>query len=543
MIAIVSVQPAAIHEVQTILLLLLGFVILFALLARWLKTPYPIVLVIAGLLLGFVPVIPDVVLDPDIIFLVVLPPLLYSAAWNTPWREFRANLVNVSMLAFGLVGFTVLGVSLLAPRVLTGFDWRLGFVLGAVVATTDAIAATSIGKRIGLPHSVIDVLEGESLLNDATGLLALEFGISIVVYGQTPTVGAGLLRLLWLTVGGLGVGVVIGYLVDRFERRVEYGAIEIVLSLLIPYATYTAAEAVQASGVLAVVACGLYLSRGSAEFFSPKVRLQATAVWSALSFALNGLTFILIGLQLPVIVHAIQGKSISRLILDGAILSALLILLRLLWVFPGAYIANRVRRHLLHEDVRILPPRQTFVIGWTGMRGVIALAAALSLPTSLNGGAAFPQRNTIVFLTFCVILVTLVLQGLSLPSIIRFLGLAEAGGSDAEENYARRTVLEAALGYLYAAREKDSAQRRRAYDHLAIHYEKKLDELRNRNEDNSDGSPSELGLEREIAQKLLKVERETAVGLRNRGAINDEVLRRLELELDLTEARTELPRP
>ncbi|MDQ2710940.1 MAG: cation:proton antiporter [Acidobacteriota bacterium] len=386
-------QTAGIHEVQTVFLLLLSFVIIFALLARRLNTPYPIVLVIAGLLLGFVPGIPTVTLDPDIIFLVVLPPLLYSAAWNTSWREFRYNLINVSMLAFGLVGFTVLGVTLAAPRVLNGFDWRLGFVLGAVVATTDAIAATSIAKRIGLPHGIVDILEGESLLNDATGLLALEFGLSIVEHGQTPSIASGLSRLVWLTVGGLAVGIVIGYLVDLFERHVEYSSIEIILSLLVPYATYLAADAINSSGVLAVVACGLFLSRRSAEFFSPKVRLQSTAVWSSLSFALNGLTFILIGLQLPSIRAGIKGQKLSGLLIDGAVFSGLLILLRLLWVFPGTYIANALRKRTQPGKVAPYSRRQVFVVGWTGMRGVIALAAALSLPVTLADGTPF--RNGI----------------------------------------------------------------------------------------------------------------------------------------------------
>ena len=273
---------SGIHAVQLILLLLLLFVVVFSTLARRLKTPYPIVLVVAGLLLGFVPGIPKITLDPDVIFFVVLPPLLYSAAWNTSWRDFRHNFVSIASLAIGLVAFTVFGVAAAASWLIVGFDWRVGFVLGAVVATTDSIAATSIAKRIGLPKRIVDVLEGESLVNDATGLLALEFATAMVVYGQTPTISYAIARLAYLIASGIAVGLILGRIVEWFEHRIDDGPIEIALSLFVPYAAYLAGEAVHGSGVLAVVAGGLYLSRRSSRFFSPSVRLQAGAVWNSL---------------------------------------------------------------------------------------------------------------------------------------------------------------------------------------------------------------------------------------------------------------------
>ncbi|MDE3181095.1 MAG: cation:proton antiporter, partial [Acidobacteriota bacterium] len=285
-------QGGDVHAVEILFLLLLLFVAAFGALARKLKTPYPIVLVIAGLLLSFVPGIPRFKLNPQIVFFVVLPPLLYSAAWLTSWREFRRNLVTILFLAFGLVGFTVYGVAETAHWFLSGFDWRLGFVLGAVVATTDAIAATSIAKRIGLPQRIADVLEGESLVNDATGLLALEFAIALLVRGETPSVGAGLARLIFVIVVGIAIGLLVGAGVHWLEPRIDDGPIEITISILVPYAGYLAAEAVHASGVLAVVVCGLYLSHRSADLFSPSVRIQAYAVWNALTFVLNGLVFV-----------------------------------------------------------------------------------------------------------------------------------------------------------------------------------------------------------------------------------------------------------
>src|ERR1041385_2137513 len=256
-------QGSGIQSIEIVLLLLLLFVAGFTALARLLQTPYPIVLVLAGLALSLVPGIPRVTLNPDLIFLVVLPPLLFSAAWLTSWRDFVHNLVGISSLAFGLVGFTVLGVAGAAHVAFPGFDWRLGVVLGAVIATTDAIAAASIAKRVGLPQRVVEVLEGESLLNDATGLLALEFGLAIVVAGQTPTVTSGFLRLAYLTAAGIAVGLLIGALIHWVEHHIDDGPIEITISLMVPYAAYLAAEFIHASGVLAVVACGLYLGRGS----------------------------------------------------------------------------------------------------------------------------------------------------------------------------------------------------------------------------------------------------------------------------------------
>src|SRR6185312_3352014 len=360
-----------VEAVELVFLLLLLFVVAFGALARKLKVPYPIILVIAGALLGFVPGIPPITLNPDIVFFVLLPPLIYSAAWLTSWREFSYNLVSILLLAFGLVAFTVFGIAASAKWLFSGFDWKLGFVLGAVVAPTDALAATSIANRIGLPKRIVDILEGESLVNDASGLLALEFGIAMVVNNQIPSVSSGLVRLVYLTLAGLLVGLVTGWIVNRFERRIDHGPIEIAISILVPYIAYLGAEAIHASGVLAVVACGLYLSRRSSEFFSPGVRLQVWSVWEALTFILNGLVFVMIGLQLPYVLAGIHGISLGTLALYGALFSALLIALRMIWMFPAANLAHWIRTRLLHQNVQRAPATGILIVGWTGMRGVI----------------------------------------------------------------------------------------------------------------------------------------------------------------------------
>jgi CPA1 family monovalent cation:H+ antiporter len=528
-------------EVELVFLLLLLFVVVFAWLARKLETPYPIVLVIAGLLLGFVPEIPKITLNPEIVFLVVLPPLLYAAAWVTPWREFKFNLVSICMLAFGLVGFTVFGVAHTSHWVFAGFDLRLGFVLGAVVATTDAIAATSIAKKIGLPKRIVDILEGESLINDATGLLALEFAIAMVVEGRAPTVTQGIFRLAYLTGAGLALGYVLALIAEWFEDQIDDGPIEIILSILIPYGTYLAAEAIHASGVLAVVVCGLYLSNKSSHFFSPSVRMQVWAVWDAFTFILNGLVFVLIGLQLPFVLAGIREYSLRQLILYGALFSSVVILLRMVWMFPGTRIANLIRRKVLHQDVAIPSARQIFVVGWTGMRGVVALAAAISLPEKLANGADFPQRNLIIFLTFSVILVTLVLQGLTLPPLIRALGLAEAATPDTEEDDARREMMEAALRRLRSERERDDERFGDVYEEIEERYRHRLGALANRDNDSDHlESAAHVARYKDLMEQLMRIERRTAVGLRNQGRLNDEALRRIEHELDLSEMRLSL---
>jgi CPA1 family monovalent cation:H+ antiporter len=522
-----------VQAVELVFLLLLLFVIAFGALAGRLKIPYPIVMVIGGGLLALIPGIPQIKLNPDVVFFIFLPPLLNIAAWTISWREFANNLVNTFFLAFGLVFFTVLGVAWAAPHLFPGFDWKAGLVLGAVVAPTDTIAATSIAQRIGLPKRISDILEGESLVNDATGLLALEFGIAILVHNQTPTVTEGVLRLIYLTVGGLSVGLLIGWITYHIERRIDHAPLEIALSVLVPYAAYLAADAIRSSGVLAVVSSGIYLSRRSSEFFSPSVRLQMWAFWEAFTFILNGLVFVLIGFQLRPVVAALGNLRASALITYGVLFSLLLIALRLVWVFPAARVAYLIRTRFLHHKLPKPPSRGVLVTGWTGMRGVIALAAAISLPQTLVNGAPFTQRNLVIFLAFSVILVTLVFQGLTLPLFIRGLGLANVASKNLEEEEARQQIIEIALAYLEEARSKDD-KFEEMYTDLIGHYQQRLNVAISECDD-ADVSQRHHRLT-DISSQLLRLERQTAVRLRNEGRINDETLREIERDLDLREA-------
>jgi len=530
----------SLHAVETVILLLLVLVAAFAAMARRFKVPYPIVLVLAGLAISFVPRMPRVPLNPNIVFVIFLPPLLYASAWTMSWREFRRNAVVIGLLAVGLVGFTVWGIAEFSDRFITALDWKAGFLLGAVVSTTDAIAATSIAKTLGLPRRIVDILEGESLLNDATGLLALEIGLAIMVRGEMPTVGGGVVRLVYLVVAGLVIGLLIGVVVGWLERFIDDGPVELVVSLVVPYAAYLAGERAHASGVLAVVACGLYMSRKSTQFFSASVRLQVNGAWEALVFMLNGLVFVLIGLQLPYVLAGIHGRyGTGTLIFYGAVFSAVLISLRMVWVFPAVKIASFVERRLMgHKDEVELRPREVFVVGWTGMRGVLALAAAISVPEVLWNGQPFEARNLIVFLAFCVILVTLVLQGLTLPALIRGLGLSGATGMEPEEKEARRIVLKAAIRHLEEGRKAGGPASAHLFDDMVHRYRHKLALVGGGTEENVGEVDREAYSRlRTIAEGTLQAERRTLIGLRDRGRISDDVLRTMERELDLAESQ------
>lgn len=527
----------SLHAVEAVILLLLVLIAVFAVMARRMRAPYPIVLVLAGLIISFFPRIPRIPLDPDVVFVIFLPPLLYASAWQMPWREFKRNVVTIGLLVFGLVGFTVWGVAEFSDRFITALDWKAGFLLGAVVSTTDAIAASSIAKKIGLPRRIVDILEGESLLNDATGLLALEIGIAIIARGEVPTLGSGLARLAYLVLGGIGIGLLIGVIVGWLEQFIDDGPIELVVSLVVPYAAYLTAEHAKASGVLAVVACGIYLSRKSASLFSPAVRLQIVGAWDALTFILNGIVFVLIGLQLPYVLAGIHGRyGIGTLVLYGVVFSVVLIALRMVWVFPSIRAAQFVERRWLGHTDTDLGPRELFVVGWTGMRGVIALAAAISVP-EMAANQQFMARNLIVFLTFCVILVTLVLQGLTLPVLIRALGLSGASGMNTEEKEARLRSLEAAVARLESQRRQSEPELEHVYDDLLHRYRHRLAAAGGDGGDcNGLGHETYMQL-RAISTDALQTERRTLIGLRDQGKIGDDTLRRLERELDLAEAR------
>jgi monovalent cation/hydrogen antiporter len=532
------VQAAGIHHLELTLLFLVLMVAGLTTLAQRFKIPYPIFLFVGGVVLSLVPWLPEISLNPDIIFLVVLPPLIYIAGFNTSWRDFHHNLVSILLLAFGLVGFTVLGISIGAAWLIPGFNYRLGAVLGSVVSTTDAIAATSIARRLGLPRRVVDILEGESLVNDASGLLALQFSVALVVSGRSPRPGLAVLELAWLIAGGISIGLLAGYAIHRLSFEITNSPVETTLSLATPYLAYLAAEGIHGSGVLATVVCGLYLGRKSSETFSINARLDGEAVWKTLEFGLNGLVFILMGLQMRLVLRGISGLSSGQLIRYAVTIAVLVILVRMLWVFPGAGLAYWIRHRWMHQPEPFPLGKPVFIVAWTGMRGVLSLAAAISLPTVLVDGSPFPERSVILFLTFCVIFATLVLQGLSLPVLIRKLGLA-APANNMEERHARLLILNTCLDYLKDLRRNQKAEHAPIYEHLMRYYEGRVTLAQAGEEAKPEKEFALARYARTLSRELIALERSTAVMLRNEDKINDELLRILERELDYSEARFE----
>ena len=523
-----------IKTVETVFLLLLGFVVLFGELARRMKLAYPVVLVVGGLLLSLLPGLPMVRLNPELFFLVVLPPLLFHAAWQTSLREFRYNLVSILLMASGLVMFTVIGVAIAGEQLFSFLNWKTGFLLGAILAPTDAIAAGAIAKRVGLPEQITNILEGESLINDATGLLALEFGLALVMSGETPSASTGALRLIYLLIAGVGVGLFVAWIVHWLERHIDDAPIELTLGLVSAYTAYIVAEELHASGVLAVITAGFYLSRKSATFFTPPVRLQAYALWDTIDFVLNGLVFVLIGLQLPFVLAGLHSYRRLTLLGDGLAISALVIALRLIWVYPSSYVAFLVRRHILKQPETPPKAKQMFITGWTGMRGVLALAAALSIPETLSDGRPFPGRDMILFLTFCVILVTLVCQGLTLPWLIRTLGLGGGGEDRSEEEYARSRMTEVARDFLHAEPSRDLLQSAQIVGPSAHHQGPYMPLMV---DPSADGASTGSVPHQAISLELLNAQRGVLLELRSQGRISDTVLRKLERDLDLKETQ------
>jgi Na+/H+ antiporter len=509
---------------------LLVAVAMLALVARKIHIPYPIVFVIAGLVIGLVPGLPRIRLNPDLVFVFFLPPLLYPAALFTSWRDFQANLRPIMLLAVGLVLFTTCIVAWLAHEFM-GMSLAAGFVLGAIVSPPDAIAATAIAERLKIPRRIVTILEGESLVNDATALVAYRFAVVAVVtskFSLTQATG----QFLAVALGGILLGLFVGWLGAQFHKRVEDAPIEITISLLTPFAAYLAAERLHVSGVLAVVTAGLYLGRRAPELLNFNTRLRGGPVWEMVEFLMNGCVFILIGLQLPEVLAALSDDPIPvrRLIWFAVIISLAVIVIRLLWVFPAAYLPHLLFPRACRHDP--LPNwRNVFLVAWTGMRGVVSLAAAMALPLLVL------ERDLILFLTFIVIIVTLVLQGLTLPLLIRWLGVEDDGSMEREEHKARLKANQTALAKLKEITSSNAAEKD-AHDRLLVEYEDHILQLQS-----AGGATHNARLRRfsaayeRLSHEALLVERRTILGLRDDNVISDEVLRRIQRDIDLAEAR------
>ena len=429
-----------------IVLQLLIFLLLCALALGWFsrraKLPYPIALVLGGGLLGFVPGLPQLEFDPQFLLVLVLPPILYQAALLTSWRDFKANLRQIGLLAIGLVIVTTLAVGATLKFLIPDIPWAAAFAFGAIVSPPDAVAATAIISKLHMPRRIVTVLEGESLVNDASGLVLYKFAVAAVIAGGFSLFEAGG-QFVLISALGIAIGVLLAGVFIFLHRHIGDAFIEVLVSLAIPYIAYVLAEGVHASGVLAVVAAGLVRGRYSPEMVSAEMRILARSVWNILVFMLNSLIFILIGLQLSDALGRLKGFSGWDLAAYALAISMVAILVRFAWVYVVEYIPTAVGK-VLEREVTPPLPGEAFIVSWCGMRGIVSLAAALALPTQIDDGNLFPYRDLIIFLTFVVIAVTLVVQGLTLAPIIRNLKIGSDHGAREEHDKARLAMCNAA---------------------------------------------------------------------------------------------------
>jgi CPA1 family monovalent cation:H+ antiporter len=508
-------------------------------LARWTDVPYPIPLVLGGLVLGLIPGMPKIELDPDLVLLIFLPPLLYGAAFFSDLRALRTNLRSITLAAIGLVLVTTCIVAVLAHEVI-GLPWAVSFALGGIVSPTDPVAATAIMRGLGAPRRLVNVIEGESLVNDASALVIYRVALAVAVGGSVTA-----LDVVWdffkAAAGGIAIGLVVGYVVGEIRRRIDDPPTEITISLFTAFAAFIPADAIGVSGVLAAVTTGIYMGWRAPDIASPDMRLQGFAVWSILTFLLNATLFILVGLQLPVIIDGLQGRGAGEVLGYSALVVAAVIGARFLWVFTAPYVVRALDRRPSQRERRV-GWRERVVTGWAGMRGAVSLAAALALPVETHAGTPLPGRDLILFITFAVIVVTVVGQGLTLPALIRMLGVHEDGTEEEKEEIRARLV--AAQAALERVEElsvetwvrDDTVERvRNLYNFRIRRFKVRAGKI-----DDEDGIEDRSMSYQRLMHELYAAQRVALVELRNGGTISNDVMHRIERELDLEETRLEI---
>jgi monovalent cation/hydrogen antiporter len=526
------------HESELLFLVLMVAIAGLSVLAGAVGVPYPILLVVGGLVLGFVPGLPDIELAPEIVLVLFLPPLLYHAAFFSSPRDLRADARAISLLAVGLVLATMLVVAAIG-HLAGGLTWAAAFALGAIVSPTDPLAATTIARRSGVPRRLVTLLEGESLVNDAAALVSYRIAVSVAAGGTFVLWQAGL-RLVASAAGGVVVGLVVGRAITWIRKQLDDPPVEIVVTLVTGYIAYVPAEQLGVSGVLAAVFAGLYVGWHSPEVASAETRLLGFSFWEVFVYLLNAALFILIGLQLPPILTAVGGDyGLGTLIGLAALVTGAVIAFRIVWMFTVPYLIRMLDRRST-QVVRRVGPRERFVVGWSGMRGSVSLAAALALPIEGVGERGFPDRDLIVFLTFIVILVTLVVQGLSLPAVIRRLVTREDDQDVREELQARLGAAKAALAKLEELADEDWT-RPDTIDRLRGFYEYRSKRFAARGGMVGDYDYEDRSLAyQRLTHELLVAQRHAIVRMRNEGVISSEVMRRVERDLDLEESRLEI---
>jgi monovalent cation/hydrogen antiporter len=524
------------EELQLLLLLITALALL--LLADRAHIPYPILLVVGGLVLGFAPGVPTVILPPDAVIIGILPPLLYSAAFNTGLRDLKRNIRAISLLAIALVALTMVGVAVAAHYVMD-LSWSVSFVLGAVVSPTDPIAATAIAHRLGVPRRAVAIVEGESLVNDGTALVLFKFAAAAVVAGSFSLVHAAG-DFVWTVLGGIAVGLVLGRVIRFIRFRVDNPPLEVTIAFLTGYVVFLPAAAIGASGVLAVVTAGVYMGWHTPELTTVDTRLQGDGFWAIFSFLLNALLFGLVGLQLRPILDQLNGISWEQLLGYSALLWVVVVAIRFACGFPIAHVPRWLSRSLRERDPAPPWPFVAF-IGWAGMRGGVTLAAALAIPLETDAGAPFPDRPLVIFLAFSIVLSTLVIQGLSLPAFVHLLKLERDDALDEREDAkARIHAVDAGLARLEELLDEewvrdDTVERIRGmYRFRRNRFGVRLDGS------DDDGIEAQSQDYQRLRRELLDAERSAVVALRNEGKISEDVMQRVTRDLDLEDSRLDV---
>jgi CPA1 family monovalent cation:H+ antiporter len=507
-------------------------------LARRLSVPYPIVLVLGGALLGFVPGLPEVKLNPEVVLVVFLPPLLYGSSIYANVEDFRASMRGLTLNSVGLVLVTMVAVAVAAHAIVPGLPWEAAFVLGAIVSPTDPLAAATIMRRLDAPRRLISSIEGEGLFNDATALVAYRVAVAAVVAGSFSLADAGL-RFVLSAAGGVAIGLAVGWLVAAIRKRTVDAQVSVTISLLTGYAAFIPADAIGASGILAVVTAGIYMGIRAPRILAPRTRLQGYFVWDILDFLVNAILFVLIGLQLRSVTDGLGGYSGGELAGYALVVTAAVVLTRLVWFFTTPYLIRLLDRRP-SQRARRRSARTRLVVAWSGMRGAVSLAVALALPLTTDAGARFPQRDLIIFLTFGVIFFTLVVQGLSLPALIRRLRIDDGGADADEELRARLVATKAALAELdtLAGEEwtRDATVERlhRFYEYRKRRFAARAGKIED------DGYEDQTLAYQQTLQHVLGAQRDALLQMRSDGSLSNEVMNRILRELDLEESRLEI---
>jgi Na+/H+ antiporter len=528
-----------IHQNLLLIMILFFIMALLYLLSQRIKISYPILLVVGGLGISFIPAMPVINVEPDLVFLIFLPPLLFEAAWYTSWNNFLKWRRSIFTMGFGLVFFTSLAIAYFSVSIIPGFTLALGFLLGGIISPPDAVAATSVLKGVPMPKRGVTILEGESLVNDAASLTVFRFALAAILTGQFVFQDAAT-DFLVLSVMGIVVGLVIAHILYFVLRYlVKSSSITTPITIIAPYLMYISAEHFEWSGVLAVVSGGLFLSFRSKDYLNYHTRIQTKEVWETIGFLLNGFVFMLIGLQLPVIIEGLGVYSKQEAIQYALIISAIVIVLRIILVYLSAFLPRLLSKKIRTRE-RSPGLKLPFVVGWAGMRGVVSLASALAIPLTLNNGEVFPHRNLILFITFVVILVTLVFQGLTLPFFIKLLKLKEEEGLQpvAEQiEVIRLALAKQSVHYLehkYLKEMEDYETIRRIKEQL-LRSIKATEKAANENSKEALGSVRKLY--NKIMLELIALRRNGLYSLSETKKFDDEVIKEMEANLDLEEAR------